>query len=73
MADDRRPAQRGPADTTDTHHGAAGTGTGPGTAGRHRDEFTASDENDLLDQDGKEILKGRRPPLRDLDPEQLGK
>ncbi|MFD3940528.1 hypothetical protein ACFWSF_39190 [Streptomyces sp. NPDC058611] len=69
MADDRRPAQRGPADTTDTDTDSAS----PGTAGQHRDEFTASDENDLLDQDGKEILMGRRPPLKELGPEQLGK
>ncbi|MFD3809121.1 hypothetical protein ACFWTC_37540 [Streptomyces sp. NPDC058619] len=71
MADDRRPAQRGPADTTDTDTDSVGPG--PGTAGQHRDEFTASDENDLLDQDGKEILMGRRPPLKELGPEQLGK
>ncbi len=71
MADDRRPAQRGPADTTDADTDS--TATDADTAGEHGDEFTASDENDLLDQDDKEILKGRRPPLKDLDPEQLGK
>lgn len=69
MADNRRPAQRGPADSTD----ADSTGTDTDTTGQHRDEFTESDENDLLDEDDKEILKGRRPSLKDLDPEQLGK
>ncbi|MER5873992.1 hypothetical protein [Streptomyces sp. NPDC002044] len=65
MADDRQSARRGPegpADTADS-----------GAAGQNRDAFAASDENELLDEDAKNLLEDRRRPLKDLDPEQVGK
>lgn len=73
MADVRQSAQREPADRTDPDTGPGTDTADAGVPGSNRDDFSASDENELLDEDDKKILKGRRPPLKDLDPEQVGK